>query len=362
MLYPFSLIYGAITGIRNFLYNTGVLKAREFNIPIICVGNITVGGTGKTPHSEYIINLLKEKYRTAFLSRGYKRESKGFRIAVPGDDARMLGDEPCQVYRKHPEIIVAVCKNRVKGVEEILRLKPETEIIILDDGFQHRRLKPGLSILLTDFNRLMIYDHLLPYGELRESIQNMYRAEIILVTKSTWTVSPMQRRIIVKDFNKAAYQNLYFTTYSYNGIFPVFPGHVSTKGQQALYSSQKPEIILVTGISSPGPVADHLGKLFDVNRHFIFPDHHKFREKDLRDIITAFDAIDRNDKAIITTEKDAVRLQEFINFEDLPLSSFYYIPIGIHFLNEDREEFDNLVLNYVGKNIRNSRFSKSKRL
>lgn len=362
LLYPLSLVYGAITGFRNFLYDTGIVKSREFDIPIICVGNITVGGTGKTPHSEYIITILKDKYKVVFLSRGYKRDTSGFRLAGPGDDARTLGDEPCQVFRKFPDITVAVCRNRVKGVEEILRLKPETDVIILDDGFQHRSLKPGLSILLTDFNRLMIGDHLLPYGELRESINNMYRAEIILVTKSTWTVSPMQRRIIVKNFNKAAYQNIYFTTYSYNGLYPVFPGSETSDERQGLYNSEKPSIILVTGIASPGPVADHLNRLFSVVKHFAFPDHHKFTQSDLDSIITAYNAIERSDKAIITTEKDAVRLQEFTTFTGLPLSAFYYIPVGVHFLNEDREEFDNLVLDYVGKNIRNNRISKGKRV
>jgi tetraacyldisaccharide 4'-kinase len=222
LLYPFSLIYGAITGIRNFLYNTSILPRHEFRIPVICVGNITVGGTGKTPHTEYLIELLSKSFRIATLSRGYMRKSRGFRIASPSCDVSEIGDEPMQIYRKFPEVTVAVDRNRLNGVNEILREKPDTEVILLDDGFQHRSLTPGFSILLTDFNRLMINDHLLPYGRLRESVENMNRADIIIITKSPLKISPIQRRIIVKEISKAAYQNLYFTSFEYKDPLPVF--------------------------------------------------------------------------------------------------------------------------------------------
>ncbi|MFN8239377.1 MAG: tetraacyldisaccharide 4'-kinase [Bacteroidales bacterium] len=362
LLYPFSVLYGMVTGVRNFLYNTGFFESREFSIPIICVGNITVGGTGKTPHSEYLLELLGSKYRVALLSRGYRRKSSGFRIAGEGDNVNTIGDEPYQVYRKIPGLLVAVSRNRVKGVEEIIIQSPETDVIVLDDGFQHRSLKPGLTILLTDYNRLMLDDHLLPYGELRESLVNMYRADIILVTKSPATLSPMERRIIVKNFNKAAYQHIYFTTFTYKDALPVFRP-VSRGGVKPEGPVTKGEnIVVVTGIANPDPFIAYLSGSYHVVRHFRFGDHHEFTRKDIESIITCFNDPANKCNRVITTEKDAVRLQEFANIADLPVSAFWYIPVGVQFLNEDGEEFDNLVTDYVRKNIRNYRVSEGQRI
>jgi tetraacyldisaccharide 4'-kinase len=362
LLYPFSLIYGAITGIRNFLYNTGILPRHEFRIPIICVGNITVGGTGKTPHTEYLIELLSKNFRIATLSRGYMRRSRGFRIATPASVVSEMGDEPIQIYKKFPEITVAVDRNRVNGVKEILKEKPDTEVIILDDGYQHRSITPGFSILLTDFNRLMINDHLLPYGHLRESVVNMNRADIIIVTKSPLTISPIQRRIIVKEVSKAAYQNLYFTSFEYKNPIPVF---AKKPGQGLSFTGKdkdKRGIVLVTGIANPVPFKEHLAGLFREIDHLSFPDHHKFSEKDINKIEAALLNLASPEKLIITTEKDAIRLREFTNIAEPFRSSAYYIPIGVKFLNEDKDEFDNLILEYVRKNKRNNRISEIQRL
>ena len=189
---------------------------------MICVGNITVGGTGKTPHTEYLAELLKQYFKVAILSRGYKRKAKVSGLPHQHHKVSDIGDEPLQIFRKFPDIMVAVDRNRVNGVKKILEEKPETEVIILDDGFQHRRITPGLSILLSDFDRLMVRDHMLPYGNLRESADNMRRADIILITKSPENISPIQRRIIVKEINKAPYQNLYFTSFKYKYPIPVF--------------------------------------------------------------------------------------------------------------------------------------------
>jgi tetraacyldisaccharide 4'-kinase len=363
LLYPFSLLYGLITSVRNFLYNSGTLKGREFDIPVICVGNITVGGTGKTPHSEYLIRLLSESYRVALLSRGYKRNTKGFRIAGPDDNSSTIGDEPFQVHRKYPDITVAVCANRAEGIDEIIEKAPETEVIILDDGFQHRKVKPGLSILLTDYSRLMIHDHIMPYGELRESVSNMYRSDIILVTKSPLALSPMQRRIIVKDFNKAAYQDLFFTSYDYVDLKPVFPGNDRIKVSDLnTETPEKLNVLLVTGIANPTPLAEHIERNYKLAGHLRFPDHHRFRNSDIASIILQFNEIKSRYKAIITTEKDAARLQEFSTFAELPVSLMFYIPVNIVFLNDDRENFDKIVLGYVRKNSRNNRIPKEKRI
>lgn len=357
LLYPVSLIYGVVTGIRNFLYNTGILKGKEFGKPVICVGNITVGGTGKTPHCEYLIGLLKKNYKIALLSRGYKRKTRGFRIVSPEMNPSDVGDEPLQICRRFPDIIVAVDSNRVRGAETILRLNPETEVIIMDDGFQHRRIKPGLTILLTDLNRLMIKDHLLPYGELRENVKNMYRSDIILVTKSPEDISPIDRRIIVKELSKAPYQNLYFTSFKYGNPLHVFPEAQSPEPQLSTANKANTGIVLVTGIANPDQFKTHIQNYAEELIHLSYPDHHMFTEKDLVKICDAFLTLSTREKQIITTEKDAVRIRDFINIAEHIKAALWYIPLEVYFLNDDKNEFDNLITEYVRKNKRNNRIS-----
>lgn len=357
LLYPLSLIYGIITGIRNFLYDREVLKSTEFSLPVICVGNITVGGTGKTPHTEYLAALLiRNNFSVATLSRGYKRETKDFRIATSSSGVKEIGDEPLQIFRNYPGITVAVDRNRVNGVRKILEEKPETDVIILDDGYQHRKITPGFSILLTDYGRLMGRDHMLPYGNLRESPANMHRADIILVTKSPWDLSPIQRRLIVKEMNKAPYQNLYFTTIVYKEPQPVFDIAVNTIPGQP----DDPGIcgvVLVTGIANPEPLKKYLGGKYNNLTHLAFSDHHNYNEEDLASVTNAWSSLKSPVKFIFTTEKDAVRLREFSNIAEAVKRAFYYIPVGIDFLNDDRDEFDNLIIDYVRKNKRNNRVS-----
>jgi len=356
-LYPVSLIYGLITGFRNFLYNTGILPSVEFRIPVICVGNITVGGTGKTPHTEYLADLLRKQFRVAVLSRGYKRKSTGFRIVTSASQVSETGDEPLQISLKYPDVFVVVDRNRVNGVREIMKRQPETEVIILDDGFQHRQITPGFSILLSDFERLIVRDHMLPYGNLRESISNMRRADIILVTKSPASMSAIQRRLIVKEIDKAPYQNLYFTSISYMPPLPLF-----TKGEPLATNSDLSNlfgcgIVLVTGIANPLPLKERLETTAGEVIHLRFPDHYNFREKDLLSVYEAFDKLKSPVRYVITTEKDSVRLKEFSNIAEPVKSAIYYIPVGINFLNDDSNEFNNLIIEYVRKNKRNNRVS-----
>jgi len=359
LLYPLSLIFGLITGFRNFLYNTGILKGIEFQIPVICVGNITVGGTGKTPHCEYLISILKEKFKVALLSRGYKRKTSGFVIAAPGSSSEDIGDEPLQIYLKYPGVLVAVDSNRVRGIKNILAKQPDTEIIILDDAFQHRRIVPGLSILLTDHSRLMIKDFLLPYGELRESVRNRYRADIILVTKCPVDMTPIQRRIIVKEMKKAPYQNLFFTTYIYGAPVPVYNNFLT--GENLIPDENdfpETDVLLVTGIANPQPLYDYLDKQFRKILSLRFKDHHRFNENDLYKIIDSFRKLPSEKKIILTTEKDAVRLKQLGNIvPDEIMKVTFYIPVYVHFLNDDSEEFNNIVIDYVRKNKRNNRLS-----
>lgn len=356
-LYPLSIIYGLITGIRNFLYNAKLLTSFEFKLPVICVGNITIGGTGKTPHTEYIISLLKENFRLVILSRGYKRKTCGFQIATTSSLVSDIGDEPLQIYRKFPDITVAVDKNRVHGVNTILEKRPETEVIILDDGFQHRKIKPGFSILLSDFDRLMVRDYLLPYGNLRESTDNIRRADIILITKSPENLSAIQRRIVVKEINKAPYQNLFFTSLKYFEPVPLFE-NISPENVFSDESHRKEmKIILVTGIANPKPLKEYIQNNFGGIVHLDFRDHHKFTSLDIEMICSTWDKDKSPLKYVLTTEKDAVRLREFTNIAEPYRSSFYYVPVGIFFLNDDKDEFDKLIINYVRKNKRNNRVS-----
>lgn len=360
LLYPFSAIYGFITATRNFLYNTGILKSIEFRIPVICVGNITVGGTGKTPHTEYLIGLLHEHFKIAVLSRGYKRKSRGFIVAEKTSTVRDIGDEPKQISMKFPGVLVVADRNRVDGVREIMETWPQTEAVILDDGFQHRKIKPGFTILLTDYSRLMINDHMLPYGNLREHVDNKSRADIIIVSKSPENISPMQRRIIVKDVGKAPYQHLYFTSLSYKTPLPVFEDTNVKNTDPDMSVLHEGGVVLVTGIANSEPLKEHLQKTFTEINHISFPDHYNFREADIKKVQAAYNELKTPVKYVFTTEKDAVRLREFTNIAEPLKSAVYYIPIGINFLNDDKEEFDKFIIDYVRKNKGNNRFSKVK--
>lgn len=357
-LYPLSLLYGLITGFRNFLYNAEILKSHSFPLPVISVGNLTVGGTGKTPLTEYLADLLSKDFDVAVLSRGYRRKTRGFVFASESSRSDYIGDEPLQIARKFPEITVAVDRKRVHGVREILDKKPDTGVIILDDAFQHRSITPGYSILLSDFNRLMIHDHLLPYGNLRESLANMKRADIILITKSPETLTPIQQRLIFKETQKAPYQELLFTSIRYKTPLPVFD---NVKAEKNIFSRSKkewlPDIILVTGIADARPLHDYLQKLTGNIVHLPFGDHHRFNKKDIEKITEAWESLRSSQKYLITTEKDAVRLKEFTNIAEPIREAFYYIPVGIHFLNDDKEKFDDLIIKYVRKNKRINRIS-----
>lgn len=215
ILWPLSVLYGIGVSIRNRLFNLGILKTQEFDIPIICVGNITVGGTGKTPHTESLINELKNDYRVACLSRGYKRKTSGFVLATANSTANDIGDEPMQIKAKFPEITVAVDANRVRGIKKLMQLPEKPEVIILDDGFQHRYVKADINIMLIDYNRPIYEDHLLPLGRLRESIHAKDRANYIIVTKCPQNISPIEKRIILKHLNLKAYQQLLFSSMKY---------------------------------------------------------------------------------------------------------------------------------------------------
>ncbi len=354
LLYPVSLVFGLITGIRNILYNTGILPSRSFPVPVICVGNITVGGTGKTPHTEYLASLLRDNFKVAILSRGYKRKSRGFKVAAPASSVSDIGDEPLQVAGKFPGIVVAVDRNRVHGVETIIKEYPGTEVIILDDGFQHRKIKPGLSILLSDFNRLMSGDYLMPFGRLRESISNIKRADIIIITKSPVDISDNLKRLITADINTNPHQILCFTTFIYKDPLPVFKGVAHRDLFREKSGCEDTGILLVTGIANPVPLKNYLLEKCGEMIHLDYPDHHFFNEKDAEKIYFSFNNLKSGEKLILTTEKDAVRLREFTNIAEPVKSSFFYIPVEVTFFNDKKVEFDNQIVSYVRGNKRSN--------
>lgn len=336
MLFPFSLLYGAIIACRNILFNHNILKSSKFDVKTILVGNIAVGGTGKTPHVEYLIELLNQK-KVATLSRGYGRKVAGFQQASSQSTSDSIGDEPLQFFTKFPDISVFVDASRVNGIIQIMSQDHVPEVILLDDAFQHRALKVGLSILLTDYNTPFYRDYMLPTGNLREFRQGKNRADILIVSKCPPAITEIEMNEIRQKVNPNAVQKLFFTKVKYGEFKPVF----SSKEK---FKLENRDIIAITGIAKSAPFLTHLETQNRLIKHFNFPDHHRFTNKDIQEIIVTFES---NNKALlVTTEKDAMRLKEFKELESLPIG---YLPIKIEFLQQE-EQFKQLIHSYVESN------------
>ncbi|MDD2327265.1 MAG: tetraacyldisaccharide 4'-kinase [bacterium] len=357
-LQPLSWLYGVGVNFRNYLFDRNVLKRRSFPVPVICVGNLTVGGTGKTPHIEYLIRLLSPSYRVAVLSRGYKRKSRGFRIVESSSPVTEVGDEPLQMKRKFPEVMVVVDAHRVKAIDKLLTIEKEErpEVILLDDGFQHRYLQPSLSILLVDSNRPVFEDKLLPAGSLREPLKGKDRASMVIVTKCNPDMQPIDFRIYTNGLSLFAYQDLFFTSLQYGMVHPLFPD--LREERYVLDDLRKKHVFLVTGIASPQPLADKLEhKTYNLYTKF-FPDHHSYREEDIDSIrqLTGSVEVDDDDKIILTTEKDATRLRELPFLDEKMKQMLYYLPIRVAFVEEgDKELFNQKILAHVRNHQANSR-------
>ena len=358
-LLPLSWFYGIGVGFRNLLFEMGVLKEHTYKTPVISVGNITVGGTGKTPHVEYLIRLLKDHVHVAVLSRGYKRKSSGFLLAQTDTPLSDIGDEPYQMKQKYPDITVAVDAKRTRGIEYLISGKEtglEIDAILLDDAYQHRYVKPGLNILLVDYHRLIIHDKLLPAGRLREPVKGKDRADIVIVTKCPTTLNPMEFRVLTKQMNLYPYQQLFFTTIKYEPLHPLFDG---TEQIEKLEELAGRHILLLTGIASPKQI------YYDLKPHTpdIYPlrysDHHNFKKKDIKKINEAFEGLP-SPKLIITTEKDAVRLKETEGLTPEARRGIYVLPISIEFMLQGEESFNEKIIGYVRKNSRNSILVKNK--
>jgi len=338
LLFPFALIYGAIIIIRNIFYDKGWLKSGGFNIPIICVGNLSVGGTGKSPMVENLAGLLKDRFKVATLSRGYKRRTKGYILADEKSTALEIGDEPMQFHLNHPEIYVAVGEERIEAIPQLLYDHPETEVIILDDAFQHRSIKAGLNIILTDYNNLYSRDFFLPTGDLRDQGSSAKRAEIIIVTKCKPELNESEAKNIREELRILPHQHLFFTTIRYGS-----PYHLITRKNISL--NRQMEVLLVCGIANPEPLKKFLHEETLTYEACYYNDHHIFSIDDLTEIRTRFQQIEATEKVIITTEKDAVRLIKFgEELKDIP---FYVLPISVSFLFSETKAFNNLIINFI---------------
>jgi tetraacyldisaccharide 4'-kinase len=344
--------------IRNFLYDYNIFKSTEFEIPVISIGNITVGGTGKTPHTEYLVELLSKQFKVTTISRGYKRKTKGYHEVESNSTATEVGDEPLQIKNKFSEIQVVVDEKRVHAIRKIQQQEIERlpDVILLDDAFQHRSVSAGINILLIDFNRPIDKDRLLPVGRLRESKWQMRRANVIIYTKCPQEISPITRRIIMKEVYLRPYQTLFFTTMVYQPLTPVFPGQAIETPKLA---SDNVSVLLVTGIANPEHLQKYLSNFTENITVLKYPDHHNFNAANLQQMEQKFYGIDSANKIIITTEKDSMRLK------DLDLSSnfkshLFYIPLKIKFLDSEGKNFDDKIVTYVRENKSNRELHKRK--
>ena len=325
LFWKLSIQFSLVTSIRNFIYNIGVIKSHQFNLPIISVGNLVLGGSGKTPTIEYLIRLLSKNYKIAVLSRGYGRKSKGFIIADSNSDTNLIGDEPMQYYRKFKNIIVSVDSNRVRGINKLIKLNSKPEIILLDDAYQHRRVKPEMSILLTKFNDLYSDDNIFPLGNLRESKSNANRADIIIVTKCDKNISKDQKRHIIQKLNIGDNQKIYFSSIKYSKML------YDKESSKLLSEFKNIKFTLVTGIANSSHMVNYL-KDNDFNfNHLSFKDHHNYSDSDISNI--------NNNEIVIATEKDYVKLYSRVT------TKLFYLPI--EFLIDKEEEFNNQILNSI---------------
>ena len=340
--------YAWITGLRNKAFDAGILKSHPAGIPTICIGNLSVGGTGKTPHTEYLVRLLKDEFRIAVLSRGYGRCSKGYVKAYTETPMTQIGDEPFQIKNKFRETVVAVCEKRLDGIRFLLEKEPGLQAILLDDAFQHRYVRAGLNILLIDSNRPVWRDCVLPFGRLRESLQGMKRADIVIMTKCK-DMNSSQMEICKRHIEKRCCAPVFFSRMKYGHIYPVF-----SKGTPTPEIGDGHEVLLVTGIAKPAPLKEEIETRGARTRLMKFADHHNFTHSDIEEIAKRYNGIESDRKLIVTTEKDATRLLQRTDIPDVIKENIYAMPIEVEFLDDGENKFNQIIKSYVTENSRNS--------
>lgn len=340
LLFPFSLIYGLIVWIRNRFYDKRIFRSASFNLPLICVGNLSAGGTGKSPMVEFIIRNQPEKDRLAILSRGYKRKTKGYALATATTTALEIGDEPMQFHLKFPEVAVAVGEERVVAIPQLLHDRPDTRAIVLDDAFQHRSVKAGLNIVLSDYSNLFVYDWFLPTGDLRDERASYKRADIIVITKCPRDLSPTKKQEMTAAVKPLENQHVFFSTIKYGAPYHILNREIKTVTENV-------EVLLVSGIANPLPLKKYLSDHSQTYYEILYNDHHIFSIDDLKEITKRFRSIQAQDKMILTTEKDAVRLIKFAQeLTDLPV---YIMPIETEFLFNEGPTFTDLISTFIHK-------------
>ena len=343
LLAPLAALYGLAVRVRHLLYDVHVIKSEEYDIPVVCVGNITVGGTGKTPVCEFLIEHLSSDYTVALLSRGYGRRTKGYLEVQTNSPFRDVGDEPKQIKLKFPEVVVTVCAERREGIKRIRRDHPEVNMIILDDGFQHRRVKARTNIVLMDYTRPIYHDHLLPWGRLRDLPSQIHRADIVLVTKCPVDISPLDMRMVRKSLALFPYQSIFFTFLSNEPPMALFPETIP----QELPTGTP--VVAMAGVANPKPFVEYLGRDYTVTQKLIFDDHHAYIMRDLsrmQEIIAG----EAPDVAIVTTEKDAVKLTNRRRIPEIIASKLYYASASIEFIAGQEDIFVQKVKQYVRTN------------
>ena len=338
LLYPFSYIYYIITTIRNLLYDYKIFKSKNHRVPVICVGNLSMGGTGKTPHTDYIAKIFQKSYKPAIISRGYGRKTSNFKYVELNSDPIDTGDEPLMLKNKNPKIIVTVNNNRNKAVDKILNDHPETDIILLDDGYQHRKIQASIYILITPFHNLYYKNHLLPYGTLRESKKEAKRADIILISNSPNKILDTTRNNIVKSINPKKHQSVYFSSIKYLNYISLRDNSELKKENYKDYS-----ITLVTGIASNKKILEYLKKQHNDISILNFPDHHNYNKKDIHKILSIHIKHKNRKKLILTTEKDATKIKKFLSL--IGSHRIYYIPMEITISKQ--KDFNKKLLKYV---------------
>lgn len=352
LLLPVSKIYGMVMCVRNWMFDVQILKQRAFDVPVLVVGNLSVGGTGKTPHVEFIVERLRHNYHIGILSRGYKRATSGFimasRTSVPSD----IGDEPYQMYHKFGcNVPVAVCEDRVAGITELLKIDPSINLVVLDDAFQHRYVKPTVSVVLTDYTNPVFEDHLLPYGRLRESKSGMRRADIIVATKCPPKISALKYSIFESNLNLIAYQRLFFSQLVYRHVKPVFPEAAPPVPPALDWLTEEDMLLVVAGIGNPKPFVKFVKHFKPKVRVNIFADHHNFTRKDMALLKSRFESMTGLRNFIITTEKDAVRLAACPYFPPRMRPYIFYLPVEVDFHRDENVAFIEEISRAIKRNM-----------
>lgn len=351
LLYPLTLIYGAIVWVRNRMYDSGFFTSIGFSIPVITVGNLSTGGTGKTPHVEYLVRLLRYQYQVATMSRGYKRHTQGFLLADEKANALRIGDEPMQYHMKYPDLVVSVAEERLTGIPALLQRRPDVDVVLLDDAYQHRSVKGGINILITDFSRPFYKDHILPFGSLRESRSAYKRANIIIVSKCPQDLAPEQAKEIVQKIAPLPHQQVFFTGIHYDAPYDILRREpVDLAGKN---------IVLVCGIARPEPLIAYLEKHATAVHTLSYRDHHYFVSADLEEIKTAYHNWNVADKIIVTTEKDAARLHlHYDKLKDWGIT-LAILPIAVNVLFGGEQALNTAVLQYVEEAVAENREDES---